>query len=651
MESKKIVVEVESNLGSLKSQLREAQLEVANMSDKFGATSKEALNAARAAGILKDKIGDAKALTDAFNPDAKFKALTASMSGALNGFQAVEGAMGLFGAEGEDVQKMLLKVQSAMALAQGVDGLLEARDAFKTFGAQASAALAKTTAGQWLLTAAQTAGAAAMKVVNLVMKANPIFLVIAAIMALVGAFALFSSSTETAAEGNDRLNASLKRMNESIDASNKKLIKSGQDRLKLLESQGASEEVLHKTRLDNIDKEEKARKNSMKGEIESIKHKQLALTNARNEEDWELAKTIQGEIQASQARYKALGAQATDHNLNKQVENNEFKASEAAADKEAQDKKLASGKEYNDKRKANEKAASDARKQKEKDDADAAIAEQKRIYDESIRLNGERISTEDAQFKLEQELTNTANEQELAQLIESYDAKFAIANGNAELELALETKQKEDIAALNAKHASEQDAAAKVITDKKKADDDAEMARKKEIAAQSLDVTRSGLQGISDLVGAFAGKSKAAQKKAFNIQKKLNIAIATIDTIKGAVSAFTGMTSTIPGPVGIALGVVAAAGVAASGIAQVKKISSTTFDGGGGGGDGGGGGGLGGMNAPSAPNPASFNVVGNSNTNQLVEGLQSAPIKTYVVGGDVTTAQSLDRNKITTASI
>jgi len=48
--------------------------------------------AAKRASELKDRIGDAKALTDAFNPDAKFKALTASLSGVAGGFAAAQGA-------------------------------------------------------------------------------------------------------------------------------------------------------------------------------------------------------------------------------------------------------------------------------------------------------------------------------------------------------------------------------------------------------------------------------------------------------------------------------------------------------------------------------------------------------------------------------
>jgi hypothetical protein len=125
----------EGSIGSLKKQLREAQNEVVALSDKFGATSAEAIKAATKAAELRDRIGDAKALTDAFNPDAKFKALTASLSGVAGGFSAVQGAMALFGAESDNVQKTLLKVQSAMALSQGLQSVGESIDSFKQLGA------------------------------------------------------------------------------------------------------------------------------------------------------------------------------------------------------------------------------------------------------------------------------------------------------------------------------------------------------------------------------------------------------------------------------------------------------------------------------------------------------------------------------------
>jgi hypothetical protein len=58
--------------------------------------------------------------------------------------------------------------------------------------------------------------------------------------------------------------------------------------------------------------------------------------------------------------------------------------------------------------------------------------------------------------------------------------------------------------------------------------------------------------------------------------------------------------------------------------------------------DGGGGGG-----GSFSPN---FNVVGNSGMNQLAQ-LQQQPMQAYVVSGSVTTAQSLDRNRIENATL
>jgi hypothetical protein len=138
------------NVGNLKTQLRQAQNEVNELSAKFGATSEQAVNAAKKAAELKDAIGDAKALTDAFNPDAKFKALTSTLGGVAGGFAAVQGAVGLLGSESQSVEKAILKVQSAMAISQGVQAIGESVDSFRQLGA----VVRSTTIFQKALTAA-----------------------------------------------------------------------------------------------------------------------------------------------------------------------------------------------------------------------------------------------------------------------------------------------------------------------------------------------------------------------------------------------------------------------------------------------------------------------------------------------------------------
>jgi hypothetical protein len=125
----KIDVDV-SSVGNMKQQLRAATNELVAMNEKFGSSSKEATQAAQRVAKLKDAIGDAKALADTFNPDKKFVALGGAVQGAVAGFSALQGAMGLFGDESKEVEKMLLKVQSAMALQQGISGIFGSIDAF-----------------------------------------------------------------------------------------------------------------------------------------------------------------------------------------------------------------------------------------------------------------------------------------------------------------------------------------------------------------------------------------------------------------------------------------------------------------------------------------------------------------------------------------
>ncbi len=129
---------IDQPVKSLKSQLKEANAELQLAVDKFGIGSKEAAEAAKKVAGLKDTIGDAKTLTDAFNPDAKFKGLANAVQGAVGAITALQGAQALFGKESEDLQKTLVKVQGALALSQGVNSILEAKDSFKALGSQAA---------------------------------------------------------------------------------------------------------------------------------------------------------------------------------------------------------------------------------------------------------------------------------------------------------------------------------------------------------------------------------------------------------------------------------------------------------------------------------------------------------------------------------
>ena len=80
------------------------------------------------------------------NPD-KFATVGKVISGVANGIQAAQGALALFGAESEDVQKTLAKVQGAMAFAQGIDGIMQVKESFVSMGQGALDAFKKIRTG------------------------------------------------------------------------------------------------------------------------------------------------------------------------------------------------------------------------------------------------------------------------------------------------------------------------------------------------------------------------------------------------------------------------------------------------------------------------------------------------------------------------
>lgn len=264
-----IKVEVDSSdvgksVGSLKQQLRQAQNDVTVLSEKFGATSKEAIEAAKRAAQLKDAIGDAKALTDAFNPDAKFKALSASLSGVAGGFAAVQGALGLLGQEGEDVQKTLVKVQSALALSQGLQTLGESIDSFK----QLSAVVKNSVSGAFksLRSAIISTGIGALVVAVGLLIANfdevkkvvlNLFPGLEKLGRFVGnlvqQFTDFVGITSEAERNLDALEKKTKRGNEEI-----------QNRIKVLQAQGGKEKEIYQLNKQLADDELKFLREKLK---------------------------------------------------------------------------------------------------------------------------------------------------------------------------------------------------------------------------------------------------------------------------------------------------------------------------------------------------------------------------------------------------
>jgi len=662
------IKDTENNVVSLKRQLREAQQDVQTLADKFGATSREAVEAAKKAAELKDRIGDAKNLTDAFNPDAKFKALSASIGGVASGFAAYQGALGLAGVESKKLQEQLLQVQSAMALAQGLQGLGEARDSFKQLGAVAKSVFAG---------------------IKNAIGATGIGLLVIALGAIYAYWDDIKEAVNGVSSEQKRLNQ-LAEKNVQIANENLKSAKSMDNTLKL---QGKSEQQI-------LDIKIKATQASIDANIKRVKG--LQLTNKLEEEaaqrNYERLKSFIDFVSIPQrilfenaavAINKVIDlvnkipgveikgridekfvSKANDYMTKLAFDPEKTKAEGAATLKATQDaiKDLTNERDgyILTKNKQDTKASKDSKDTSKKDSEDAFSEERKLIedklkndkisidekrnivlednklskedktkfllelHDKEIQLEVEKnkklaeleqakIAKEDEQWLKLQELTLEKSDYDALVRQQKFEKEYIAAEGNAELQLALKNdylKKEEESEKANAeaiKKIEEEKAAAK---------------------AKALSAISSGLKTAATLLGESTAAGKAAA-----------VAAATIDTIQSGVSAYKGMVAAVPGPVGIALGAVAAAGSLVSGYASVKKILAVKTPGGGGASAGGGG--------AAAPAPPSFNIVGQNSNNQLAQtiaGQQQQPLQAYVVSGNVSSAQSLDRNRIDTAT-
>ena len=509
--------------------------------------------------------------------------LGGALTGATSGFAAVQGVMGLVGSESEALEQTLLKVQSALALQQGVQGVLEYS---KSIG----------LAGK------------ATKVFNLIVKANPLALLVTTIVVIIGYFAIFTDAIDVAIQG-------LKNLGDVIGLTN------------------FAEQELEEKR-EERHKEEKQRQLD---EIALLKQKQRIA-----EEDFQRNLAFQESLGKSTARLRKA----------KVLERIEDAKARAALlkgtvfEKEAQRTLIELRTELNNINKeirAENKAASDEKKKQDNEE----IARQKELAElERQRLeNIENLKNEllDEIAAIEEEnfeRTLTEQEKEERAVEEKYFRLIELAKQNGLDTTELEIARLNELNDINLEYADKQKAIDDEVAANKKALDEEEIARNKEVLDKRLQMTNDAFSAISGLVTALAGDNEKAQEKAFKINKAISIAQAVINTA----GAITAAINPAVGGLGIPAGLPGAALAAATGIAQVATIAKTKFEGGGGGG---------GVDAPATSVEAQapqFNVVGDSGVNQLAT-LQQQPTQAFVVSGEVTTAQALDRNRVQNATL
>jgi hypothetical protein len=642
-ETKTVNLEVNSNLAktekavtSLRSELRKAQAEVAAMSDKFGSASKEAIEAAKRAAELKDRIGDAKDLTDSFNPDSKFKALAGAANiaaGALSGF---EGAMALVGVQSEEAQQAILKVQGALALSQGIEQLQTIPDTFKNIKAVAVDALKGIKTG-----------IAATGIGLLVVALGTIYAYWDDIKEAVSGVTKEQKNQQEALSKNielqkqklDSLNSQdnvLKLQGKSEKEILNSKAKQYEATIKLVELQLESDAKIQEQREKNEERNANILKNIITGSL-AISSMGLRL----------LAAPIDLLIATANKVSKTLGfGEIIGTNLNEKITEINKQVSEFATSfifnpekvKQEGIKTATETKNYLDKLKndkagfllqindIDKKAADDAKLTEEEkqeklkklnDDYNKKLAEEQTDFDlTDLQKTQDKINA-DAKFKEDQIAAEEAYQLKITEI--QYNSQY-------------EREQRE------------------------------EEARQRKIQAfqdttQAIgSIAQSGEELLASVQAAGLAKGKAAQgamKALALVQIGADSAIAFSKMMQGTESSAAGAAS-VAGPA--APGVYTATKIAfytsgtatiLANLARAKKLLS-------GGGGGGGAAVSGGGGAAPAAAP-SFNVVGNSGVNQLAETMQGrsaqAPIQAYVVAQNVTTAQSLNRNIVSNASL
>jgi hypothetical protein len=223
------------------------------------------------------------------------------------------------------------------------------------------------------------------------------------------------------------------------------------------------------------------------------------------------------------------------------------------------------------------KADEDAAKEKAKQDA-AEIAEAKRIETEKLKAE------EAARKEFESNIAGVDAGAE-AQFIDGLSPEDRILAESAKTrnELIASFDALSDADKLARK--SEFDAAFISLNEQTNRQLAEEQAKQTEASIQlsqaerdaKIDLASQGLSTVQSLVDLFAGRSRKAAKTAFNVNKALGIAQASISTYQSAVSAYQSQL-TIPSPDAPVRAAVAAGIAIAAGLANVAKIASTKFN-------------------------------------------------------------------------
>lgn len=647
-----------------------------------GRTSPIGQEALNQAGQLKDKLQDLQQETTRLGQDgANMKAALQMGSVVTAGYGAVQGAMALTGVESEKLQETMVKLQAVTTILNGLEQIRTALEKESLVMIKGKAIATNVmTAAQYVYTVAVGTTTGAMKALRIAMLAVPLFAIIAGIVALIGALDAMFPKIKSVEELNNELTASYERQIDVIERAQNGYKRDIDNKIKLAKSMNASAEEMHLLEMERIRREEVVRIQSTQVSASLLDKKTQLYKKALKQENWEQAKKIQEEIQAEKKKFADLNALNGQYSINRKIAENEFnneqKAKEEQANKEAQDR----AKQANDKRKQlleerRKKAEEEAQKQLELERTlqDLALAymvdgEDKQRAELAIQQQRERedlIKKYGQNTKLLAELKtkqlNEVNDLETQILLEQKTVKdeadkLALEKANTDKQAMLEGKLIQMRGDFDAEMALKQELAdleyQQAISNKeltegerfkidqeyaqKTADLDAQKVAQEEATNEAIVKSRQEFAGaIANVFGQLAGLAKEGSKaqKAFALAEiGINTAVGFVQGLRIAqAAAIKSPTPALTFGIFYAqqlASVLGAAKQAKSILGASGGVSAPTVGGGSGGSQGG---------QTTQPTETGQNVNTQSN---LTSGLQGGGgSRVYVVDSDITDVQ------------
>jgi hypothetical protein len=463
---------------NLRTELKKLNIQLQNL-DPASEAFKVAANRAGEIKMAMRDVGDA--ISDA-DPEKSFGKFVRGAQAAANGFQIVTAAQGLFGTESKKTQEALLKVQSAMALTQGLSQFKEMKNDLKDVALSIKNGVVKAFAS---LSVAQMASAAetgtltflqrgyalavgtstgAMKAFRVALVSTGIGALVVGIGILVGKMMEFMGAADSATRANDRLNTSLERQAKAMDRAKTKLQSKVEHDIKMAELAGKSENDLNDIREKGLKDEIAINDKKLKINENAIKEKRKKEIAARVDEDFEKAKKLRDEIESLNENTR-VNKDANQNLRNSIVENNaqlkkdaEDAAKEKAKDLKAQNDAIAKQNEQAQKEKKlkNEQATKEQQELDRKiidltlaNILDADLREQL-ILKEKHKRELEDLKTQygakkefielENQLKIQQareleKIENQARDKKTAGLIADFDANEIASNNRAKAQI------------------------------------------------------------------------------------------------------------------------------------------------------------------------------------------------------------------------